>query len=416
MAEERIHYLDWLKVLIVYGICVFHVSLVFSIALWLVSNRQHSLLLSAFTGFTFPWGIPAMFLIAGADSWFALRSHSAASFVRGRFLRLMVPMLAGLVVVSPFQRYVTSQNPPPPLSRLWGFYVEFFRGFHIDWTLLWISRYGFHLWFLGYLFAISLAALPVLLWLRTDNGRRLRSWLLVVAGRPGGLLLLALPLLASQVALRPLFPAYQDWADVATYTVAFLWGALLFGDRGFEAAIRRQIRTNLAVGAVAVLGVGVLLLMAPGHQPEDARVPGVLRALYALLWGLDIWCWLLAVLYLGIRWLDFPDRALAYAQESVLPFYVIHHPVVLLVASFVVTWNLGLWPKFGIILAAAFAITLAAYELGVRRWGPMRALFGLKPLSARRAAEPVSRPAGILEGPPSPRPAAPSGRYVPRAR
>ena len=81
MAEERIHYLDWLKVLIVYGICVFHVSLVFSIALWLVSNRQHSLLLSAFTGFTFPWGIPAMFLIAGADSWFAPRSHSAASTI-----------------------------------------------------------------------------------------------------------------------------------------------------------------------------------------------------------------------------------------------------------------------------------------------------------------------------------------------
>jgi glucans biosynthesis protein C len=416
VAEERIHYLDWLKVLIVYGICVFHVSLVFAITVWLVSNHQHSLVLSAFTGFTFPWGIPAMFLIAGADSWFALRTHSPAKFVRGRFLRLMVPMLAGLVVLSPFQRFVTSQNPPPPLSGLWQFYVDFFRGFRVDWTLQWVSRYWLHLWFLGYLFAISLAALPVLLWLRTAGGRRLRSWLAGVAGRRGGLFLLALPLLVSQVLLRPLFPAYQSWADVATYTVIFLWGAVLFGDRGFEAAIRRQIRLNLVVGVVSILGVGTLLFLAPGHQPEDARVPAVLRVLYALLWGLDIWCWLLAVLYLGIRWLDFPKRALTYARESVLPFYIIHHPVVLLVASFVVTWNLGVWPKFGVLLAAAFAITLTLYEFGVRRWGPMRTLFGLKPLSRGRLAEPVRRPGRIVEAPRSPRPAAPSGRYVPRAR
>ncbi len=75
---------------------------------------------------------------------------------------------------------------------------------------------------------------------------------------------------------------------------------------------------------VAILGVGALIYFAPGHAPEDARVPAVLRGLYALLWGLDIWCWLLAVLYLGMRRLDFPNRAVNYAQKSILPFYVIH--------------------------------------------------------------------------------------------
>jgi hypothetical protein len=44
------------------------------------------------------------------------------------------------------------------------------------------------------------------------------------------------------------------------------------------------------------------------------------------------------------------------------------------------------WPKFGILLAAAFAITLTLYEFGVRRWGPMRTLFGLKALPARTPA------------------------------
>jgi hypothetical protein len=52
--------------------------------------------------------------------------------------------------------------------------------------------------------------------------------------------------------------------------------------------------------------------------------------------------------------------------------------VVLVVASFVVTWNLGVWPKFATILGTVFVLTLGLYEFGVRRWAPMRLLFGLK--------------------------------------
>ncbi|HZK74777.1 MAG TPA: acyltransferase family protein [Clostridia bacterium] len=377
MPKERIHYLDWLKVLIVYGILVFHVSLVFTVGGWLVSNREKSPILGAFAGFCFPWGIPAMFLIAGADAWFGLRSHSVGEFIRGRFLRLLVPFAAGLILLSPLQRFITSRTPPPPIDTFWTYYLAFFRGLRFEWTLQLVSRYWLHLWFLGYLFVISLACVPIVVWLRRPGGRRLTSRLVAIANRRGGLFLLAAPLCFSQLLLRPRFPLYQDWADVATFTLAFLFGAVIFGDRRFEAGIRREIRLLLLVGVVATLGVGWLVFVAPSHMPEDARVPAGAQAAFALLWSLDIWCWLLAVLYLGIRWLDFPNRVLTYLQQSVLPFYVIHHPVVLLVASFVVTWNLGVWAKFAIILVVAFGITLGLYEFGVRRWGPTRLLFGL---------------------------------------
>jgi glucans biosynthesis protein C len=396
MAQERVHYLDWLKVLIVYGICIFHVALIFSIVPWLVSNHETSLLLSAFAGFCFPWGIPAMFLIAGADASFSLRAHSIAAFVRGRFLRLFVPMLVGLVVLSPFQRFVTSQNPPPPPGRLWDFYLNFFRAFHFDWTLGWVSYYLLHLWFLGYLFVISLAALPVLVWLRAPAGRRLVAWLISVTERRGGLFLLAAPLVLAQAVLRPLFPAYQDWADVATYTVVFVWGAVLFSDRRFEKAIRREVRWEVAIGLLAIAGAGLLLYAAPGHQPEAASLPLAQRVAYAILWGLDVWCWLLAILCLGITWLNAPNRAITYAQESVLPFYVLHHPVVLTLASVVVTWNMGTWPKFAIILGSTYLVTLTLYELGVRRWRPMRAFFGLKVSARAPARRPLALEAPAL--------------------
>jgi glucan biosynthesis protein C len=387
LNDQRIHYLDWLKVLIVYGIVVFHVSLVFAYGTWLVSNHDRSAVLSAFVGFCFPWGIPAMFLIAGADAWFGLRSRSLSSFLRRRFLRLVVPLIPGLLILSPLQRFITSSNPPPGPDRFWGFYVGFFRDLHFTWTLEFISRSLLHLWFLAYLFAISLACAPMLVWLRTPAGRRFTSRLVGVARRRGGLLMLGAPLVLAQLVLRPLYPAYQDWADIATYTIVFLWGAVFFSDRRFEAAIVGQIRLSLTAGLLSTAALGIVMLAARIFMAQGAPTQLYLELAQPALWAVFIWSWLLALLYLGIRWLDFPHRALRYMEESILPVYVIHHPVVLFVASFVVTWNLGVWPKFVIILVLVAALTLGIYEFGVRRWSAMRLFFGLSPKAAA-AVEP----------------------------
>ena len=45
-----------------------------------------------------------------------------------------------------------------------------------------------------------------------------------------------------------------------------------------------------------------------------------------------------------------------------------------------VRWNLGLWPKYGAIVLASFALSIGLYELVVRRTNATRFLFGLKPL------------------------------------
>jgi glucans biosynthesis protein C len=392
LSQERIHYLDWLKVLIVYGIVLFHVSLVFSLGTWLVSNHQRSIILSAFAGFCFPWGVPAMFMIAGADAWFGLRSHPAADFLRRRFLRLVVPLVPGLLVLSPLQRFVTSANPPPSIDAFWAFYAGFFRDFHFSWTLQFISQYWLHLWFLAYLFAITFACAPILAWLRRPAGRRLVSSLVAIADRRGGLLLMGAPLVLTQILLRPRFPAYQDWADVATYTITFLWGAIVISDRRFEDLIRRQIRWLLAGGVLAMVGVGAVTYFTRIQPAGTVGAQVQVQVVQSILWSLFVWSWLLAVLYLGIRWLNFSNRAQHYTQESVLPVYVIHHPVVLVVASFVVTWNLGVWPKFVVILVLVAALTLVIYEFGVRRWPAARLLFGLSQM--RRVPSGPSRTGG----------------------
>ena len=370
MTSERIHHLDWLKVLIVYGIVVYHVSMVFAYVPWLIGNDQRSLVLTGFAGFCFPWGIPAMFMIAGADAWFGLRSHPIGAFVRKRFFRLVLPLIPGLLILSPLQRFLVSHTPPPPIDQLPAFYIKFFRGLHFSWDPAVIGQYWLHLWFLAYLFVICLVSAPLLKWLHSDSGRAFTARLASTAQRVG-VVPFALPLVLTQVVLRPFFPDYQDWADVATYTIVFLWGAIVFSDRRFERVITTHIRAIMVTAVLASATLGLALLLFPNDEIVSVEVR-------AIPWSLFIWGWLHAVLYLGIRWLDRPSRVIGYLQESVLPIYLIHHPYVLLVASFVVTWNAGVWPKFGAILVAVFTMTLLTYEFGVRRWNPMRLAFGLE--------------------------------------
>ncbi len=62
----------------------------------------------------------------------------------------------------------------------------------------------------------------------------------------------------------------------------------------------------------------------------------------------------------------------------VLPFYVIHHPVTVVVAAMVITLPLGLYAKFGLVLLVAgtatvalcVALDLATSALGARLGRP----------------------------------------------
>jgi len=378
--EPRVHYIDALKALIVYGILLYHVCLPFSTTSWLVHDRGESAILTLFAAFCFPWGIPLMFLIAGSASWFGLRSRGGRRFVQERFLRLVLPMLAGIAVLSPLQWFAI-QGRPWTFAGLLAAYPAFLRQVRLAWDPVILGRVGYHLWFLGDLFAISLVALPLMLWLRSPAGRDTTRRVVDLTRARGGVYLLCVPLVAWQMLLRAKFSGYQDWADVATYTFVFLAGYLLIADRRYEAAVRRDIDLFLAVGLVSVIAVGLLGIL-PGLAPETAGASALRQEVYAVFWSLNIWSWLLAVLYLGIRWLDVPRRIVEYASESALPFYVLHHPVVVILAASVVRLDMGVWPKFAMLLVGSLATTLALYEFGVRRWNVTRFLFGLKALPA----------------------------------
>ena len=82
----------------------------------------------------------------------------------------------------------------------------------------------------------------------------------------------------------------------------------------------------------------------------------------------------------------------SYGNEAVLPFYVLHEPVIVAVAWVIVGWPTPLLVKYLSVVAASFVLTLALYEGLVRRFQLTRFLFGMKPARNLGPSAPQPRP------------------------
>jgi glucan biosynthesis protein C len=102
------------------------------------------------------------------------------------------------------------------------------------------------------------------------------------------------------------------------------------------------------------------------------------------------WLRVLAILGFGMQHLTFSTPFLHYANEAVLPFYIMHQTVIISIGYYVVRQAIPDPLKFVIIAVSSFAIIAALYELLVRRSNVLRFLFGMKPRPKASGAQPTS--------------------------
>ncbi|MCZ2809250.1 MAG: acyltransferase family protein, partial [Candidatus Bathyarchaeota archaeon] len=64
----RLHYLDWLRVLAILGVIIFHAVHPFDHISWHIKDSAPSVPVTLLTVSLYPWGMPLFFLISGAAS------------------------------------------------------------------------------------------------------------------------------------------------------------------------------------------------------------------------------------------------------------------------------------------------------------------------------------------------------------
>lgn len=383
-SKERRYDIDWLRVLAVSLLVPFHTGVIFcpgdSIS---YVKGEPSLGINLFVDFVHRWHMPLFFLVSGAATWFSLGSRSAGRYLNERVRRLLVPLIFGTLAIVPVQVYWMRLSTREFDGSYLRFYPHFFNGVAPAGNFEW----G-HLWFLAYLFVFSLVALPLFLFLRSETGRRRTSALAAFCERGGGIFWLAVPLALIQAVFRAKWPGFQnlynDWANFFFYLTFFVYGYILCSHEGLTRAIEKRGGASLTT-AIMLQSV-ILVLQITGSNPARGYSPGWI--LFMALHGFNSWCWILAILYLGRRHLRFTNKALQYANEGALPFYMLHMAVVVSFGYYIVQWDVAPIIEFAAISAASLPATVILYDLLARRTRVTRFLFGLKAdKKARRSPE-----------------------------
>lgn len=383
-APARRYELDWLRTAAVFGLIPFHTAVIFTTGSYdYVKNAQTSAAVDVLTSFISIWGIPLLFLVAGGASRFALDTRSTRQYLNERVTRLLVPFTFGMLLIVPLQVYIGRLSSPKPPTFL-AFYGDFllsvvgiFQG-HLLPGPEWIG----HLWFIPPLMAFSALALPFAYLLRRQRGARAVNWL---AGSMRGYATLALfgaPLVVVQLtALESsrLFPAAPSLfivnaIGIVAFLIFFLYGYLLYLDERFIASIRRDAGKALLLGAVTWVAMAFVV---PQWDALNAT-PALAHLTLALLRGYSAWWWVMGALGMAIRYLQFTTPTVEYLTRAAYPVYIIHMPILSLIAFWVVQLDMSIWLKFGLIVVASLAISLAIYDLLIRRIGVLRLLFGLR--------------------------------------
>jgi hypothetical protein len=124
------------------------------------------------------------------------------------------------------------------------------------------------------------------------------------------------------------------------------------------AILRRRRVTLWAVPLVLLAYLPVVLF---GSPVDIEHAPGFTAGGMAYVAWRTALAWVMTLVFVGLAATYFTARPrfLGWASGMVLPFYVLHHPVTVVVAALVVPLSLGLYMKFGLIVLVAGTATVA---------------------------------------------------------
>jgi hypothetical protein len=301
-----------------------------------------------------------------------MEKYPLLDYLRERTVRLLVPLVFGMLVVIPPQVYFERRFQGRDYASFWEFYTTIFTsGSYPQGNMSW-----HHLWYLPYILAYSLILLPLLLWFRVPQGRKTMASVRAGLCRPGALLLLCVPTAVSDLCLRPFWPSdsnnlVADWGNFSSKAIVFLTGFVLCSGEEVWSRIERDRFRALGLGLLATCA---LYFCWYSHF----EVQGLARAAYRLLRNLNLWCWILGVLGLARKHLRFNHPFLRYATEAVYPWYILHQTVIVAIGYYVVRWDLALWWKYIVVLIAMALVTGLLHEFLIRRISVLRPFFGLR--------------------------------------
>jgi len=350
LTTERRYDIDWLRVIAIGLLILYHVGFVFlpwGVFIGFIQNGDSIDSLWNPMSMLNIWRIPLLFFVSGMGVCFAIRKRSWKQLILERTRRILVPFLFGIICIVPLHVFIWQK-----------FYKQ-----DITYNL-----HPSHLWFLANIFIYVLVLSPLFFLLKKKEEGKITSWLKWLFGTPLGLLGIMAVFAGEALLLHP-----ETYETYSMTLHGFLLGMLAFffgfvivhvGDAFWQTVSKWRWLLLLLAAALFTLRYLVFDLLAPNY----------LKAIESNLW-------IFAVFGFGYRHLNRPGKTLSYLSQAVYPVYILHMIFLYAGSYLVVPLETHALIKLFLVLAFTFIGAFACYEWIVRRVSILRPVFGLRHIS-----------------------------------
>lgn len=377
-TKERQHDIDWLRVIAFYILIFFHVGMVFVPWEFHLKNSQTVEWFETWMAFLHQWRLPLLFMISGIVLYHSMGKRIGKKYFGERSKRLLIPLIFGMFVIVPPQIYYDRLFHGFQFANYWEFWKTVFNfvPYPLGGSLSW-----HHLWYVLYIFVYSLIAYPLFKYLRNEKSFNLRNKIgLFVKTRPNSIYLLIMPMTVFYFTLAQKYPEthglIDDWYLHSISFTLFIVGFSISAINGFWEVLVAKRKQSLILALFPALTL-MLFVWGPTFTIVNEEADWFIYV-YGLFKMVMIPSLLFAILGYGKVYLNKPGKLLTYANESVYPLYILHQSVELIFAYYIIQLDLGVLPKFVLLVAATFGISLLIYELLIKRFNLTRLLFGMK--------------------------------------
>jgi glucan biosynthesis protein C len=378
-TQARLFFLDWVRIIAFLLLILYHVGMYYVSWDWHVKSPFASDALEPFMILSSPWRLSLLFLISGVASSFMLTRIGAGTFMRQRSVRLLVPLIFGMLVIVPPQPYFEVIEK----FAYAGSYADFMRvylsgngGFCTHEKCLDLPTWN-HLWFVAYLWVYTLLLGSAIMML----GQRFERIASRVTSFLGGWKLIALPVLVLglvRIGLSSQFPSTHnltwDWYNHANYLIMFGLGAMFARSSGIwqqmDALRLHAIGIALAAWGALIIYFSLADILEPLPYFEHLRL--VMRMVYMLC----AWSAIVAVCGFAHRHLNRDGASRRYLTEAVFPVYIVHQTLIVSIAHLIKPARIAPATEGMILVVLTLCISFGVFEI-VRRIHVLRPLFGL---------------------------------------
>jgi glucan biosynthesis protein C len=356
---NRQYDLDWIRVLAMLAVFLYHCSMFFNPFPWHVKNNElDSSGILVFSLFVGSWLMPIFFAVSGISVVYTFQRRTAKTYIRERLLRLGVPLVFGVFILTPPQVFIERITHHQFRGSLLEFLPHYFDGVYLEIGGTGnFAFFGLHLWFLLVLLIFSFLTLPLF----KKVGRK---------NEFGIFHFFALPLL--MFIIGPIKTVNLGGWDILFYLLIFIYGYYFFSNEAFKPTIQKTYKIHFSIALLSSIIFIVWYMIAPPHPGTIGDV-----GFYAIH-TLNCWSWLLCIFYLANKFLSSSNRFLKYGSEASMPFYVLHQPVIVLFGFLIhdLSWPISV--KLLFLVSISFMVIMLCYHYVIRRINVLRFLFGIK--------------------------------------